>query len=160
VNSTDHDLKDLIDRHLKWPSDLAFTAARDRVRKQLLETPAHLQTARVADAPSSIPMWRMAAAVAVVVIVVIGTAIFWPRGVQAYAAGDDGLQVTLADDSSVEMRAHAEMTVGRAADGIQIRLADRRHHRLRVQAARRAPVRADQGHDGVGRWNGISGKRR
>ena len=39
-----------------------------------------------------------------------------------YAAGDDGLQVTLADHSSVEMRAHSEMTVGRAADGIQIGL--------------------------------------
>jgi len=92
VKSNDRQLKDLIDRHLKWPSHLSFTAARDRVREQLLATPAHLQTARVADAPPSIPMWRMAAAAAVVVIVVIGTAIFWPRGVQAYSAGDDGLQ--------------------------------------------------------------------
>ena len=122
MNSTDRDLKNLIDRHLKWPSDLSFTAARGRVREQLFATPAYRQTARVADAPSSIPMWRMAAAAAVVVIVVIGTAIFWPRGVQAYSAGDDGLQVTLADNSSVEMRAHSEMTVGRAADGIQIDL--------------------------------------
>ena len=122
MNSTDRDLKDLIDRHLKWPSDLSFTAARDRVREQLLATPARLQTARVAGAPASIPMWRMAAAAAVVVIVVIGTAIVWPRGVQVYSAGDDGLQVTLADDSSVEMRAHSEMTVGRAADGILIDL--------------------------------------
>ena len=46
----------------------------------------------------------------------------WPRGVQAYAAGADGLQVTLADDSRVEMRAHAEMSVDRASDGIQIDL--------------------------------------
>ena len=122
MKSNDRQLKDLIDRHLKWPSHLSFTAARDRVREQLLATPAHLQTARVADAPPSIPMWRMAAAAAVVVIVVIGTAIFWPRGVQAYSAGDDGLQVTLEDDSSVEMRAHSEMTVGRAADGILIGL--------------------------------------
>ena len=51
MNSTDHDLKDLIDRHLKWQSDLSFTAARDRVRDQLLATPAWLLTARVADAP-------------------------------------------------------------------------------------------------------------
>jgi uncharacterized protein (TIGR03435 family) len=122
VKFTDHDLKDLIDRHLKWPSDLSFTAARDRVREQLLATPASLQTARVADLPSSIPMWRMAAAAAVVVIAVIGTAIFWPRGVQAYSAGDGGLEVTLADHSSVEMRAHSEMTVGRTADGILIDL--------------------------------------
>ena len=121
MNSTDHDLKDLIDRHLKWPSDLSFTAARDRVREQLLATPARLQTARVADAPPSIPMWRMAAAAAVVVAVAIGTAIVWPRA-RVYAAGNDGLQVTLADDSRVEMRAHSEMTVGRAADGIQIDL--------------------------------------
>jgi len=121
VNSADHDLKDLIDRHLKWPSDLAFTAARDRVREQLLATPARLQTARVADAPRSIPMWRMAAAAAVVVAVAIGTAIVWPRA-RVYAAGADGLQVTLADHSSVEMRAHSEMTVGRAADGILIGL--------------------------------------
>jgi len=121
VNSTDHDLKDLIDRHLKWPSDLSFTAARDRVREQLLATPARLQTARVADAPPSIPMWRMAGAAAVVVAVAIGTAIVWPRA-RVYAAGNEGLQVTLADHSSVEMRAHAEMTVGRAADGILIGL--------------------------------------
>jgi uncharacterized protein (TIGR03435 family) len=47
----------------------------------------------------------------------------WPRGgVRVYAAGNDGLQVTLADDSRVEMRAHAEMTVDRASDGIQIDL--------------------------------------
>ena len=46
----------------------------------------------------------------------------WPRGVRVYAAGAAGLQVTLADDSSVEMRAHSEMTVGRASDGIQIDL--------------------------------------
>jgi uncharacterized protein (TIGR03435 family) len=121
VNSTDHDLKDLIDRHLKWPSDLSFTAARDRVREQLLATPARLQTARVADAPPSIPMWRMAAAAAVVVAVAIGTATVWPRA-RVYAAGADGLEVTLADHSSVEMRAHSEMTVGRAADGILIGL--------------------------------------
>ena len=121
MNSADHDLKDLIDRHLKWPSDLAFTAARDRVREQLLATPARLQTARVADAPPSIPMWRIAAAAAVVVAVAIGTAIVWPRA-RVYAAGADGLQVTLADHSSVEMRAHSEMTVGRAADGILIGL--------------------------------------
>jgi uncharacterized protein (TIGR03435 family) len=56
------------------------------------------------------------------VIVAIGGAIVWPRGVRVYAAGDDGLQVTLADDSRVEMRAHSELTVGHAADGILIDL--------------------------------------
>src|SRR5688572_28272149 len=63
------------------------------------------------------------AVVAVLVLgVAIGTAIVWPRGVRVYAAGNDGLQVTLSDDARVEMRAHAEMTVGRASDGIQIDL--------------------------------------
>jgi uncharacterized protein (TIGR03435 family) len=52
----------------------------------------------------------------------IGTAIVWPRGTRVYAAGSDGLQVRLADDSRVEMRAHAEMTVARASDGIEIDL--------------------------------------
>jgi uncharacterized protein (TIGR03435 family) len=65
-------------------------------------------------------VWATAAAA--MVIVAVGGAIVWPRGVQAYAAGADGLQVTLADDSRVEMRAHAEMTVDRASDGIQIDL--------------------------------------
>jgi uncharacterized protein (TIGR03435 family) len=46
----------------------------------------------------------------------------WPRGARVYAAGNDGLQVTLADDSRVEMRAHAAMTVDRASDGIRIDL--------------------------------------
>ena len=52
----------------------------------------------------------------------IGVALAWPRGVRVYAAGNDGLQVTLADHSSVEMRAHSEMTVDRASDGIRIDL--------------------------------------
>jgi uncharacterized protein (TIGR03435 family) len=51
-----------------------------------------------------------------------------------YAAGADGLQVTLADDSRVEMRAHSEMTVGRASDGIQI---DLKTGDIIVTAARR-----------------------
>jgi uncharacterized protein (TIGR03435 family) len=66
-------------------------------------------------------VWTTAAA-AVLVIVAVGAAMVWPRGVRVYAAGADGLQVTLADDSRVEMRAHAEMAVGRASDGIQIDL--------------------------------------
>ena len=60
---------------------------------------------------------------AAAVIVAVGAAMFWTRGgVRVYAAGKDGLQVTLADASSVEMRAHAEMTVSPASDGIQIDL--------------------------------------
>ena len=67
--------------------------------------------------------WALAVAVALV-IAAIGAAIVWPRGVRVYAAGADGLEVTLADDSRVEMRAHSEMIVGRASDGIQIDLKD------------------------------------
>src|SRR5687768_9775378 len=63
-----------------------------------------------------------AVAAVLVLGVAIGTAIVWPRGVRVYAAGADGLQVTLADDSRVEMRAHSEMTVARESDGIQIDL--------------------------------------
>jgi uncharacterized protein (TIGR03435 family) len=62
------------------------------------------------------------AAAAALVIVAVGAAMVWPRGARVYAAGNEGLQVTLADDSRVEMRAHAEMTVDRASDGIQIDL--------------------------------------
>ena len=63
-----------------------------------------------------------AMAAAAMVIVAVGGAMVWPRGAHVYAAGADGLQVTLEDDSRVEMRAHAEMTVDRASDGIQIDL--------------------------------------
>jgi len=85
--------------------------------------------------------WALAAAVALV-IAAIGGAMVWPRGVRVYAAGNEGLQVTLADDSRVEMRAHSEMTVDRASDGIQIELkkgdiivtaADRREGHLSVR---------------------------
>jgi uncharacterized protein (TIGR03435 family) len=77
--------------------------------------------ARVAAPRFSTRPWALAMAVALV-FVAVGGAIVWPRGARVYAAGNDGLQVTLADDSRVEMRAHAEMTVGRASDGIQIDL--------------------------------------
>jgi uncharacterized protein (TIGR03435 family) len=76
---------------------------------------------RVATARFSTRPWTLGAAVATVIIA-IGGAIVWPRGPQVYAAGDNGLQFTLADDSRVEMRAHSELTVDRAADGIRIDL--------------------------------------
>jgi uncharacterized protein (TIGR03435 family) len=66
--------------------------------------------------------FRPVFAAVALVILAVGTAMVWPSGVRVYAAGNDGLQVTLADDSHVEMRAHAEMTVARASDGIQIDL--------------------------------------
>jgi uncharacterized protein (TIGR03435 family) len=122
MNPTDRELKDLIDRHLKWPSDLAYIAARDRVREELLATPARLQTARIGDAPPAIPAWRMAAAAAALVAMAIGAAIVWPQGPELQTAGAAGAQITLADGSQVEMRAHAELSVEREDDGLGIHL--------------------------------------
>ena len=122
MNSTDRGMKDLIDRHLKWPSDLAFIAARDRVRDELLSTPAHLQTARIAGAPPAIAAWRMAVAAAAVVAMAVGAAIVWPRGPELYTAGAAGARITLADGSQIEMRSQAELTVEREDDGLGIRL--------------------------------------
>ena len=124
MNPTDRALKDLIDRHLKWPSDLAFIAARDRVREELLATPAHLQTPRVADAPRALVVGPMATALAAaaVVVLAVGAAILWPRGAELHTAGAEGTQITLSDGSQIEMRAHAELTVERADDGFGIHL--------------------------------------
>ena len=80
--------------------------------------------------------WALAAAVALV-IAAIGGAMVWPRGVRVYAAGADGLQFTLADDSRVEMRAYSELTVGPASDGIQI---DLKKGDIIVSAARQRDV--------------------
>ena len=122
MNTTDRGLKDLIDRHLKWPSDLAFIAARDRVRDELLSTPAHLQKARIAGAPRATATWRMAVAAAALVAMAVGGAIVWPRGPELHTGGAAGAQVTLADGSQIEMRAQAELTVEREDDGLGIRL--------------------------------------
>ena len=123
MTPTDRELKDLIDRHLKWPSDLAFIAARDRVREELLSTPAHLQTPRIADLRGVRfqPDLRLAAAAAVL-LAAIATAILWPRGAERHTAGAAGSQITLEDGSQIEMRAHAELTVEREDDGLGIHL--------------------------------------
>jgi uncharacterized protein (TIGR03435 family) len=123
MNSTDRDVKDLIDRHLKWPSDLAYMAARDRVRAELLSTPAHLQKPRVDDVRGvRLQADLRLAAAAAVLLAAIATAMLWPRGPQLYTAGAAGMQVTLDDGSQIEMRANAEMTVEREDDGLGIRL--------------------------------------
>ena len=135
MTSDERELKRLVAGRL--PLHMEFVAARDRVLNELHAAPPHLQRARLADPPPApserggrvegpVVSWLRTAlpmaAAAAALIVVVGGVIVWPRGVQAYAAGADGLQVTLSDDSRVEMRAHAEMTVGRASDGIQIDL--------------------------------------
>jgi uncharacterized protein (TIGR03435 family) len=84
--------------------------------------------------------WALAAAVALVIAAIggaLGGNIVWPRGVRVYAAGADGLQFTLADDSRVEMRAYSELTVGPASDGIQI---DLKKGDIIVSAARQGDV--------------------
>ena len=101
-----------------------FRRALDRRVDAHLRAHPHAGVPRVARAAAprfSTRPWALAVAVTLV-IVAIGGAIVWPRGARVYAAGADGLQVTLADDSRVEMRAHSELTVGRASDGIQIDL--------------------------------------
>jgi uncharacterized protein (TIGR03435 family) len=125
MSSDERRLNELVDRDLPWPTQMEFVAARDRVLDQLRATPQHrLARASRDAAPNRFSTRPFALAVAVAfVIAAVGGAIVWPRGgTRLYAAGNDGLQVTLADDSRVEMRAHAEMTVARASDGIQIEL--------------------------------------
>jgi uncharacterized protein (TIGR03435 family) len=133
MTSDERELKRLVARHL--PSHMVFVAARDRVLNELRAAPPHLQKPRLADPPpapsgerveGTAVSWlrgALPAAAAALVIVAVGAAMVWPRdGIRVYAAGADGLQVTLADDSRVEMRAHSEMTVSPASDGIQINL--------------------------------------
>jgi uncharacterized protein (TIGR03435 family) len=105
---------------LRWKANkVPADAVRSvELSSQVPEVPGVPRVLGVRDRRS---MVRTAAAAALV-IVAVGAAMLWPRGVRVYAAGNDGLQVTLADDSSVEMRAHSEMKVGRASDGIQIDL--------------------------------------
>src|SRR5687767_5873227 len=49
------------------------------------------------DGPRRTRSFRPVLAAAALVIVAVGGAMIWPRGVQAYAAGAHGLQVTLSD---------------------------------------------------------------
>ncbi|MGH9239849.1 MAG: TIGR03435 family protein [Vicinamibacterales bacterium] len=123
-----------------------FAAAVAQFRRALdRRVDAHLKAHPRADLPRaaspaaprfSTRPWALAAAAALV-IAVIGGAMVWPRGVRVYAAGADGLQVTLADDSRVEMRAYSELTVGPASDGIQI---DLKKGDIIVSAARQRDV--------------------
>ena len=98
-----------------------FRRALDRRVDAHLKANAQAGVPRVARATAprgSTRLWAPGMAV-VMVIIAIGVAIVWPRGVRVYAAGNDGLQVALTDRSRVEMRAHSEMTVDRS-DGLRI----------------------------------------
>ena len=127
MSSDERRLNELVDRDLPWPTQMEFVAARDRVLDQLRANPRH-RTSGTLGTPGTLGTLRTSgsvvrvAAAAALVIVAVGGAIVWPRGARVYAAGNEGLQVTLADDSHVEMRARAEMAVARVSDGIQIDL--------------------------------------
>ena len=133
------------EKHDEFAAAVAeFRRALDqRVDEHLKAHPrAGVPRASRIDAPRfSTRLWAPGMAV-VMVSIAIGGAIVWPRGVRVYAAGNDGLQVTLTDHSGVEMRAHSELTVDRGSDGIQVFVrngdiivtaADRRDGRLYVQ---------------------------
>ena len=122
----DDGLRTLLVRYLKPhgdPPNEDVAAAPERLRYRMRERTLRLISAKQTESVDTHRMrWAPAIAAAALLLAAIGTAIVWPRGVRVYAAGNEGLQVTLADDSRVEMRAHSEMTVGRASDGIQIDL--------------------------------------
>ena len=99
-----------------------MAAAPERLGYRMRERPRLISAKQTESVDTRRVRWAPSMAAAALLVAAIGTAIFWPRGVLVYAAGNDGLQVTLSDDSLVEMRAHAEMTVGRTTDGIQIDL--------------------------------------
>src|SRR5687768_5581802 len=118
-------LTDCLNPHGEGPAEEVSTSL-ERVWRRMQPVPDEVLRSVQQRSPSRHQRaWTFvpkAAAAVLVLGVAIGTAMVWPRGVRVYAAGNDGLQVTLSDDSRVEMRAHSEMTVGRASDGIQIDL--------------------------------------
>ena len=142
MTSDERELKHLVARHLPLPSHLEFVAARDRVLNELRATPAHLQKARVAEAPPNASWLSIALplAAAAALIAIVATVSFqrgdWLATVEAAdgskyrlkpnevmrvsAAG--GAMLTLVDGSSVEMRAASELSLERAANGLDIRL--------------------------------------
>ena len=142
MTSDDRDLKDLVARHVPSPTPLEFVAARDRVLDELRAAPAHLQRARLADPPAAIswPRTVLSLAAAAAVIVIVATLSFqrgdWLATVEAAdgstyrlkptevmrAPAANGALLTLVDGSHVEMRAASELSLDRAADGLDIRL--------------------------------------
>src|SRR5688572_6265358 len=119
---------DCLNPHGEGPAEEVSTSLERvwrRMQPDVLHSPAEERSVQQRLAYRHPRAWTFlpkAVAAVLVLGVAIGTAIVWPRGVRVYAAGNDGLQVTLADNSRVEMRAHSEMTVDRASDGIQIDL--------------------------------------
>ena len=81
---------------------------------------------RIAAAPSRALRWwnyaGLAALSAAVVLLAVGIRPT-TRTNQVHTTGTSGSEIVLADGSRVEMRAESELSLGRAADGIRIRLA-------------------------------------
>ena len=109
MSSDEGALSKLVDRDLPWPTHMEFVASRDRVLDQLRATPGHRHALASGDASPnhfSPRAWALAVAAALV-IVAVGGAIVWPRGVRVYAAGNDGLEVTLADGSGANVQSRS-----------------------------------------------------
>lgn len=149
MTSDDRELKDLVARHVPSASHLEFVAARDRVLNELRGAPPHRQKARLADAPPAVSWATPLAAVlrtavplaaAAALIAIVATPSFrrgdWLATVEAAdgskytlkpnevmrASAAGGAMLTLVDGSRVEMRVRSELSLERAADGLDIRL--------------------------------------
>jgi uncharacterized protein (TIGR03435 family) len=142
MTANERDIKHFVDRQLPSPTHMEFTAARDRVLDQLRATPARLQTARIAESARPVSRWRtgvtLAAAAALIALVATvplqqtdwiatveaadGSSYSLETNTVLSATDARGLQLTLKDGSRVEMRSASELSLERAADGVDIRL--------------------------------------
>jgi uncharacterized protein (TIGR03435 family) len=142
MTANERELKHFVDRQLPTPTHMEATAARDRVLDQLRATPAHLQTARIAESAPPVSRWRtgVTLAAAAALIALVATVPFghtdWIATVEAadgssYTLKPDtvlsatdagGLQLTLKDGARVEMRSASKLSLAPAANGVGIQL--------------------------------------
>ena len=120
MTSDERALKQMIDR--RSPSHLEFVAARDRVLHELRAAPAEGLTARISVTAPPTARWRTGLVLAAAAAVILAVATVPWSGSGVVRAGNAGRMLTLDDGSRVEMRAQAELSIERAADGIAIRL--------------------------------------
>jgi uncharacterized protein (TIGR03435 family) len=74
------------------------------------------------DAVRPAARWRTAASLAAAAAIILAVVVPRWSGSDVVVAGADGRMLTLDDGSRVEMRAQSELSIERAADGIDIRL--------------------------------------
>jgi len=122
MTANERALRDLVDRDLPSPTHMEFVAARDRVFDELRAVPAHRRGVSVPAAARTVARWRTVASLAAAAAIILAVVIPRWSGSDVVIAGAGGRMLTLDDGSGVEMRAHAQMTVGRASDGLQIDL--------------------------------------